>query len=155
MTEPAPEREPPRLSTLAFVLLIVGIPAITVILVTRHAWWGYLGIASMTVMAFIFRGRVRAPEWSDALDRRTPALESALALALGLVTLVLGIFFCLVVPVVVVASVIEGEFAYAVLNLLLGGPAAVGMVVGGRWLMKNRRLPFGGGRPPITSGGGT
>jgi uncharacterized protein YqhQ len=69
----------------------------------------------MTVAAFVFSGQVRAPEWSDALDRKTPALESALALALGLVTLVLGIFFCLVVPVVVVASVIAGEFASSAL----------------------------------------
>ena len=145
MTE---DGRPPRYSTPAYVLYIAVVVALVSFLYSRHSWLSVVALVAFGTLAQLFRERRRPPEWSEAMDRRFLKSEPKVWAAMGWSVYVMGIIFLVVVPIVVISWAASGNWANAAMNLFFSLPLAIGFVAAGRWLINNRRKPFGSIRKP-------
>src|SRR5207249_2685876 len=93
LMRPAPENQPPRLPTWAFVLLVSGILGASLFLYATTRWWAILGL--VLLLAFWERltrnKRWRPPTWFEVGQQRAPSLVPKMAYGVGLWWFLLGV----------------------------------------------------------------
>lgn len=134
--------EPPRrMPTFPFVLLIVAIAVVTWWAAEYRAWWAWVAIGAVILVAPYVRKRWSAPHW---VDRMNPKVERAMPrywAGVGWASLAAGILFFVVAPFGLVVGLVRPDYGLAVGNAI-GLLMAYGFVRAGRWLIRNRRQPF-------------
>ncbi len=83
---PAPEDQPPRLPTWAFVLVLAAILGVSLFLYATNKWWAIFGLVLLLPLGKRFtRNKYwRPPNWFETSQKRAPSIVPNMYYGLGL-----------------------------------------------------------------------
>jgi hypothetical protein len=151
MDNPAPD-DRRRAPTWLFLAIAAFVAVVTGVLYFSHTVWGVVGLWVFVAVAAIaggwFRRTWREPEWVEQSSRQLIVREPKMWSAMGRVIFAIGVLLCIIEPIVIISWAVAGNYSIALFNLVLGGSVAIGFVLVGRFMMRNKRPPFPTQRQP-------
>jgi hypothetical protein len=134
---PSPDPEGPRrIGTVAFGAMMAAIAVLAWFARVERQPWAWVVILACLPFAPWFRKRWREPVWLEASMGR-----GRVWLSMGWVFLVIGTLLVIVASVNALHWFTVRQYGRAS-SSLVGAAIAIGLVAGGRWLIRNRRQPF-------------
>jgi hypothetical protein len=133
----------PRMPTWPFIVLAFVAAGVVWLMANRLIPWGIIAFGLLLGLVPPFIGkRYRPTAWAERLDTRFTRIEPRLWAVTGWVSVVIGVILCVVTPLVVIDWLRKGDLGVAALNLFFSLPVAIGFVLAGLWLIRNRKRPF-------------